>query len=467
LERVAARLQLPPQLTEVVDLAVEDGRDRPVLVGDGRIAGDQVDDREPVLADHAVRRGEATAGVRAAVLERFELRLCNLPDVPAFGDDEPTDTAHQARAGFGALPVIGRGQCRPGADVPMSFERMSTYGYCVEPHLLPDDVAPVRVAVIGAGHMGSHHLRIYSGLKGVELVGVVDADPSRAREAAVRHGCRAFSSIEEVAGEVDAATVAIPSSLHLEAAGALLERGVHCLVEKPLATSEEDCQALIDAAGSRGLVLLVGHVERFNPVVIQLDEILRDSVVHAIDVRRMSALSSRVTDVEVTTDLMVHDVDVVLSLMEGQVTNIFAQGVRTGGRAGQDYVTANLSFDNGSMASLTASRITQNKIRELHVTADLGFISASYSTQEMLIYRQGEASTLQPDGSEANYLLELEIGRVLVRADEPLVLEIRHFVDAVRNGTPPLVSGKDALRAMRVVWEIQELLSAPTAVMNG
>jgi predicted dehydrogenase len=349
----------------------------------------------------------------------------------------------------------------------MSFARISTYGYCVEPHLPAHDAAPVRVAVIGAGRMGTHHLRIYSGLKGVELVGVVDGDPSRAREAAARYGCRSFSSLEEVAGEVDAATVAVPSSLHAEVAGALLERGVHCLVEKPLATTEEDCRALIEAAGARDLVLLVGHVERFNPVVRQLDEILQGSLVHAIDVRRMSALSSRVTDVEVTTDLMVHDVDVVLALMQGEVTNIFAQGVRTGGRAGQDYVTANLSFDNGSMATLTASRITHNKIRELHVTADLGFINASYSTQELLIYRQGEATKLQPDGSEANYVLELEIGRVLIRADEPLVLEIRHFVDAVRNRTPPLVSGQDALRAMRIVWEIQDLLSTPTAVMNG
>src|SRR5829696_2745030 len=336
----------------------------------------------------------------------------------------------------------------------LSVDRESTYGYCVDRRLPASPAAPVRVAVVGAGHMGMHHLRIYSGMKGVELVGVVDADPSRAGEAAARYGCRSFSSADEVAAEIDAATVAVPSPLHAEIAGTLLERGVHCLVEKPLATTEDDCRALIRAASARDLVLLAGHVERFNPVVAQLDAILRASVVHAIDVRRMSALSSRVTDVQVTTDLMVHDVDVVLALMKGEVTSIFAQGVRTGGRAGQDYVTANLSFDNGSMASLTASRITHNKIRELQVTADLGFISASYSTQELLIYRQGEASRLGHNGSEANYVLELAIERVLVRADEPLVLELRHFVDAVSNGTAPLVSGEDALRAMRIVWEI-------------
>jgi virulence factor len=318
---------------------------------------------------------------------------------------------------------------------------------------------PVRVGVVGAGRMGSNHLRIYAGLKGVELVGVVDADAECARRAAAQHGCRVFASAQEMAGEIDAATVAVPSSLHGEVAVPLLAQGVHCLVEKPLATSEGECEALIRAADESGVVLLVGHVERFNPVVRQLGEIMRGNVVQAVDVRRMSALGARITDVDVVADLMIHDIDVVLALMGTDVTEVFAQGVvgAGGGAAGHDYVTATLMFAAGSMATLTASRITHNKIRELNVTADIGYITASYLTQELLIHSQ--ARTSGTDGAAANYVLDLAIERVLIRPQEPLDVEIRHFVDAVRGEVPPLVSGRDALNAMRFVWEIQRLLA--------
>lgn len=318
---------------------------------------------------------------------------------------------------------------------------------------------PIRVGVVGAGRMGSHHLRIYAGLKDVELVGVCDEDPVRALEAASRHGCLAFASAEEMAGEIEAASVAVPSSAHAGVTGRLLEQGVHCLVEKPLAVTEAECKGLIWAADSRGLVLLVGHVERFNPVVRQLGEILGDRVVHVIEVRRMSALSARITDVDVVCDLMIHDIDVVLSLLGTRVTGVSAQGVKADGSSGHDYVTATLGFEGGSMASLTASRITHNKIREICVTADLGYITASYLTQELLIHSQARTSGLDSHGSERGYVLDLAIERVLIRPEEPLMLELRHFIDAVANGTPPLVSGQDALDAMRLVWEIQRVLA--------
>jgi len=306
--------------------------------------------------------------------------------------------------------------------------------------------------------MGSNHLRIYAGLKGVELVGVVDADRARAQQAAARHDCGAFASAQEMASEIDAASIAVPSTLHADVAGPLLEQGVHCLVEKPLATTEGDCEALIRASEASGAVLLVGHVERFNPVVRQLGEILQGSAVHAVDVRRMSALSARITDVDVVEDLMIHDIDVVLSLLGTDVTDVFAQGVRSAGGAGHDYVTATLLFAAGSMATLTASRITHNKIRELNVTAELGYITASYLTQELLIHSQSRTSSATGAGG-GNYVLDLSIERVLIRPEEPLDVEIRHFIDAVENATAPRVSGQDALDAMRFVWEIQRLLA--------
>ena len=308
--------------------------------------------------------------------------------------------------------------------------------------------------------MGSNHLRIYAGLKGAELVGVVDDDAARAEQAAARYGCRVFASAEALAGESDAATVAVPSTLHADVAGPLLEQGVHCLVEKPLATTEAGCEALIRAAESSGAVLLVGHVERFNPVVRQLGEILQGNVVHAIDVRRMSALSARITDVDVVADLMVHDLDVVLSLLGNDVTDVFAQGVRSDADAAPGYVTATLLFAGGSMATLTASRITHNKIRELNVTADVGYITASYLTQELLIHSQARTSGSTRGGAGSTYVLDLSIERVLIRPEEPLDVEIRHFIDAVQNATPPLVTGQHALDALRFVWQIQRLLAS-------
>jgi predicted dehydrogenase len=319
------------------------------------------------------------------------------------------------------------------------------------------------VGVIGAGQMGSNHLRIYAGLKGVELVGVVDADAERARATAALYGCRVFASAHELAGEIDAATFAVPSSLHCEVAGALLEAGVHCLVEKPLATTEAECEALICAADASGAVLLVGHVERFNPVVRQLGEILRGNVVHAIDVRRMSALSARITDIDVVADLMIHDIDVVLSLLGTDVSDVFAHGVRSVAGAGHDYVTATLVFAGGSMATLTASRITHNKIREVNVTADVGYVTANYLNQELLIHSQARTTGSAGDGAGTTYVLDLAIERVLIRPEEPLDVEIRHFVDCIRHATAPLVSGRDALNAMRFVWEIQRLLAGNQA----
>ena len=324
---------------------------------------------------------------------------------------------------------------------------------------------PLRVAVVGAGEMGRNHLRVYSALKGVEVVAVVDPDAERAERAAAQYGCRALASVEGLVGLVEAASVAVPSSSHADVGAFLLDHGVHCLIEKPLATTRDECRLLIDTAARRGVVLLVGHVERFNPVVQQLAEILEGATVHAVDARRMSAVSKRIVDVDVVADLMVHDLDIVLSLTKSPVTEVFAQGVRTNGASGEDYVTAALSFADGAMASLTASRITQNKIRELHVTADLGFVTANYTTQELLVYRQGQFSRLTTPGGQAPYALDLAIERVFVRAGEPLVRELQHFVGAVVEGEPVRVPGEDALEALELVWRVQDLVSG--AVLRG
>jgi predicted dehydrogenase len=315
-------------------------------------------------------------------------------------------------------------------------------------------VSGVRVGVVGAGRMGSNHLRVYSELKGVELIGFLEPDDARAAEARARFGCRRFRGLEEMAASVDAATVASPSSCHARDGLALLESGVHCLVEKPLATTEDGARALVEAAERNGVVLLVGHIERFNPVVTTLTDLLHGREVHAVEARRMSAVSARITDVDVASDLMVHDLDIVQQLAGGEPSTVMANAVRTSGAAGDDYVNALLSFSAGTVAAVAASRITQNKIRQISVTSDVGFVTADYSTQELLVYRQGSISTDSPlRGTQ--FRLDLAVERVYVTQGEPLVLELRHFVDAVQGEVAPRVTGEQAIAALRTVSRVQ------------
>ncbi|WP_417432239.1 Gfo/Idh/MocA family oxidoreductase [Kiloniella sp.] len=317
----------------------------------------------------------------------------------------------------------------------------------------------IRVAVVGAGMMGHHHLRIYDNLKGVDLVGLVERDQERALHAANQYGIEVFGGVEDLVGKVDAASIASPSITHGEIGVFLLGNGIHCLIEKPLAVTELQCLSLIETAKIAGVQLMVGHVERFNPAVRQLAAILAEGhQVHAVDVRRLSSASGRITDVDVVADLMVHDLDIVLSLVQRPIVELTAKAVSTSGRGG-DYVTALLSFDGGVLGTVTASRITQNKVRELSVTTDLGLIQIDYSAQTLNIFRQGDTAVKRMPGDFGSYHLDIMMERALVRNSEPLVLELQHFVDCARSGEKPLVSGEDALEALRLVWRIQNSYS--------
>jgi len=313
---------------------------------------------------------------------------------------------------------------------------------------------PVRVGVVGAGSMGENHLRVFQLLKGAELTAVVDTDQERAQECGVRYGCPAFASVEEALNLVDAVTIATPSVSHAEVGTAFLERSIHCLVEKPLAPTEKECNALIEAADASDAKLLVGHIERFNPAVQALFDLVASGCeIHALDARRMSAVGARVTDVDVVTDLMVHDLDIILSLMDAPPSDLFARGLSVGHGSDPDYVSAILAFD-GAVASLTASRITENKVRTLQATTSLGFVTLDYSTQELLIFQQGRVA--EPGSvPRANYVLDIAMERVFVRNVEPLMVELSHFIDVAAGNAEPLVSGRDALKSLKLVWNIQ------------
>ena len=307
---------------------------------------------------------------------------------------------------------------------------------------------PVRVGVVGTGMMGNFHLRTYAAMKEVELVGVFDVDAERAEKIAAQYNCQAFTDLDALAAEVEAVSVVTPSVTHADVGSRLLAKKVPCLIEKPLATTEEDCQKLINTAKENQVVLAVGHIERFNPAVDKLSQILKNNQpeIQAIDARRMSLASARITDVDVVEDLMIHDIEVVMSLMNSPVTAVRAQGFADG----HDHASALLKFANNAFANVTASRITKDRIRTLDVMTDAGHFALDYIGQTLELRLPG-SPVLEANVSTVQ-------NNISVFAEPPLLLELRHFIDCVQNNKEPRVSGEQALEALRVVWQVQKAL---------
>lgn len=315
----------------------------------------------------------------------------------------------------------------------------------------------IRVAVIGAGMMGKNHLKMYKTLQNVDLVGVYDVFSDSAKSAAEMFGIKAFSSMEEVAANVDAVSVVTTSVAHASVGEFFLNRGIHCMMEKPLATTEEECQRLIAAAKKNNVVLLVGHVERYNPAVEQMAKILSDtSKIRSLTAQRMSAASGRITDVDVAMDLMIHDVEVIQSLVKSPVVNVHATSVN----GGKDYISALLEFENGATANLTASRITQARVRTLAVTTDTNYIDMDFINQSINVHSQGRMPYVNQEEIPEwmHYGLKGSVEQLFIPTNQPLQAELAHFIACVKGEAKPRVTGEDALNALRVVWQIQQEL---------
>lgn len=320
----------------------------------------------------------------------------------------------------------------------------------------------IKVAVIGAGMMGKNHLKTYKSLNNVELIGVYDIFPDAAKAAAETFGIKAFSSMEEVAASVDAVSVVTTSVTHAEVGEFFLSRKIHCLMEKPLATTEEECQRLIKAAAANNVVLLVGHIEQFNPAVEQMHRILSDTTkIRSLTAQRMSAASGRITDVDVAMDLMIHDIEVVQSLIKSPVSNIQAASVKTQeNQSGKDYITALIQFKNGATANLTASRITQARVRTLSVTTDTNYIDMDFINQSINVHTQGRMPYVNQDEIPEwmHYGLKGSVEQLFIPTNQPLQAELNHFINCINGKETPRISGQNALDALRVIWKVQEKL---------
>lgn len=312
----------------------------------------------------------------------------------------------------------------------------------------------LRAAVIGAGMMGRHHIRILGGMSDVELVGVVDGDIARATAAAEPLGASAFASIAELP-DVDLAVVAVPTPAHRAVALELLARGVHVLVEKPLAPSPADALVIVEAAERAGVVLAVGHVERFNPAVMALARLVEQPL--HMQFERLSPYTPRIGD-SVVFDLMVHDLDLACMLAGGSPTRIETAGVIVFSDT-LDIATALLVFESGCVAAITSSRATQDKIRRISVSERERFILADCLRQDVQIRRETQSEFLDDAGGTYRQASVTEIP-YLDRRSEPLAAELRDFIEAVRGEHAPSVDGRAGLLAVDLARKVEAAAGA-------
>jgi predicted dehydrogenase len=303
-----------------------------------------------------------------------------------------------------------------------------------------------KVAVVGVGHLGSRHARIYAESANAELVGVADVDFARARAVADSHGVRAVADYTELIPQIDAATVAVPTVSHREVTAKLLEAGVHVLVEKPIAASLAEAREMVDLARERARVLAVGHTERHNPAVEAL--LAGTRTPRFIEVHRLGSFSPRSLDIDVVLDLMIHDLDVVAALVGQEVSSLEAVGVPVlTGRV--DIANARLRFVNGCVANITASRVSQEKIRKLRFFEPERYVSLDYQKQEAISYRLVRSEGASP---------EIRRDDLEVVQDEPLRRELEDFLHAVATGASPRVTGEDGIKALELALKVVDAM---------
>jgi predicted dehydrogenase len=297
----------------------------------------------------------------------------------------------------------------------------------------------IRVGVAGIGAMGKNHARVLSSLEDAQLTAVFDLDQARAAEQASQYGAKVAGSLEELASLTDAVAVAVPTAAHREVAGFLLEQGKHVLVEKPLSDSLAEAQELVSLADARKLVLQVGHIEQFNPVMGELKR--RINTPRFIESTRLSPFPNRSMDVGVVLDVMIHDIEIILQLVKSPLVSIDTVGMPVLTKR-EDIANARLRFADGCVANVTASRVSDKKMRKIQVFHLDGYISLDYQEQTGHLYRRDGMSIARED--------------VQIEKDEPLKLELASFVYAVRHGTDPVVTGQQGTEALRLALRITE-----------
>lgn len=297
----------------------------------------------------------------------------------------------------------------------------------------------IRVGIIGVGYLGTQHARILSYLEEAELKGVVDIDFKKAMQIGNRHGVKYFEKFEDMLDEIDAGIVATPTSEHFSISRKLLSEGKSVLVEKPITETVEQAEQLVKAADSNGLILQVGHLERFNPAVEAIESMISEP--KFIEVQRLGSFSARSLDIDVVLDLMIHDLDIILALLKDEVKSIKSSGIHVLSDK-IDIANARLEFNSGCVATLTASRVHQGKVRKLRIFEPTSYYSVDYIDQEVKIFPLNGSQT--------------EIKTPKIKKEEPLKKELQNFFRCLRDGKRRKVNGEEGLRALKLAYNVLE-----------
>jgi predicted dehydrogenase len=321
----------------------------------------------------------------------------------------------------------------------------------------------IKVSVVGTGHLGSIHVKLWQEIENIEFVGIFDTDKEQLDKLCKLYNCKGFETVEELIEASDAVTIAAPTSFHAELAMKCIHAGVHCFIEKPITAKYQEAIDLISAAKDKNLVIQVGHVERFNPALAAIKKF--DPNPLFIEAHRLSQFTPRATDVSVIHDLMIHDIDIVLSLVKSKVKSIDANGVNVLTET-PDIANARINFENGAVANITASRISANPMRKMRFFQKNAYISVDFGNQVAEVFRlvdEGEPGT----GISASMLGMIEEGvkgkKIVFEKPEitkinAILEEQKAFIDAITNKSPVAVSAEEATEALRIAEEINDFI---------
>ncbi len=312
----------------------------------------------------------------------------------------------------------------------------------------------VKVGVIGVGSFGQHHARIYAEHSDAVLVGVLDQSIDRAHEIAQRHGCGEFSELEPLLAAVDAVSLATPAVNHAEIAMQCLDLGIHVLVEKPIATTVDDARRCVELAERRNCIYQVGHLERFNSALVEIQRMI--TTPYFIDCHRLSGFPGRGADVDVVLDVMIHDLDILLWLVGSEVETVQASGV-TVQSSGLDIANSRITFCNGCVAHVAASRVSDDKIRTMTIAQPENVLLVNHASGTVRVY-----SSLQSVQANDERLVHTVVGH----DEEPLWKELDSFLGCIQNSISPLVSGQDGLAALQLAHRIKAEIHTPSAHME-
>jgi len=325
---------------------------------------------------------------------------------------------------------------------------------------MKNDGPKLRLGVVGVGTMGQHHVRVLAQSPGVVLAGLYDPDADRAEEICRRHDCRSARSLDELLDRSDAVTIAAPTSLHAEIGEKCLKRGLHVLMEKPLAHSAEAGEPLVDLARKAGVVLMVGHIERYNPAIVKMFEMLgsKQEPIISMDFRRLAPFDgSRCLDVDVLHDLLIHDVDLALELADSPVARVSATGRPV--FSGQNDVAHTLvEFENGTVAVFWTAKCSPKKMRTITVATRSRLITADTLDRSLTVCFAEQLPVME-DG--ICFMSDIKSADIPVSDEEPLRNEIQDFLRSVEQGSQPVVSGERALRCLRLLETVAECLRRP------